>query len=127
MCVLAVFPKAWLHMALAPEMLPAPELSALGRAEPWTGTAGSWRQCSDAVQGLLCSMQEQSQELQFCLPEPAAAEKHLQQLRALAREPSPCSPACCEIAAAACGPQERLVWFQKPQVSKGHLLAPGPS
>lgn len=119
--------KPWLHMALAPEMPPAAELSALGRAEPWTGTAGSWRQCNPAVQGLPCSVQEQSQERQFCFPEPAAAEKCLQQPRALAREPSSRLPARCEIAAAACGPQEKLTWFQEPQVSKGHLQAPGPS
>lgn len=126
-CWPCVFSKPWLHMALAPEMRPSPELSALGRAGPWTGTAGSWRQCSRAVQGLPCSGQEQSQESQFCFPEPAAAGKRLQQPRALAREPSPRSPACCEIAASACGPQEELAWFQEPQVSKGHLLAPEPS
>lgn len=126
-CCLCVFPKPWLSMALAPEMSPAPELSALGRAEPWTGTAGSWRPCSHAVQGLPCSVQEHSQELQFCFPAPAAAEKHSQQPRALAREPSLRSPACCEIAATACDPQEELVWFQEPQVSKGRLLALGPS
>lgn len=120
MCWPCVFSKPWLHMALAPELQLWEELS------PGQERLGAGDSAAVLSKGCRARCRSRARS-QLCFPEPAAAEKHLQQPRALAREPSPCSPACCEIAAAACGPQEELAGFQESEVSKGHLLAPGPS
>lgn len=124
-CVLAVcLLQAWLHMALTPETLPAPELSAQEELSPGQELRGAGD--SAAVQGLLCWVQEQRQELQLCFPEAAAAEKRLQQPRALAREPPHARQRVVKLLPQPAAPRRNSCGFRSHKCQRGICWPRGP-